>query len=205
MCATDFLKTSAEYSLEFDDDLLTVPITDRWNFPMKPREMIGLSKDGNLRMTMAHWGLVPRWANTLTFGRRCYNARDDSLAQGKPAFREAFKERRCLLLGTGFIEYADRLPDKRATEFAFEDGRLIAYAGLYEVWGAQNYVSCTMITTEPNDLISPYHSRMPVILEPKNYSKWISPNTERAELLTLLTPFPSEGMLVDAAEFPSKH
>ncbi len=204
MCATDFLKTSAEYDLEFDDDLLTIPITDRWNYPMRPREMIGRSKDGEVRMTMAHWGLVPFWATSKTFGRKCYNARDDSLAQGKPAFREAFKHRRCLMVSTGFIEYADRIEGSPATEVAFKDGRLIVYAGLYEIWGEEKYTSCTMITTEPNEAIDPVHSRMPAILRPDEYQIWLNPKSDRDELLTLLRPYAGDDMIVHAAALPAR-
>lgn len=204
MCATDFIRTSAEYNLEFDDDLLTIPITDRWNFPMRPREIVGRSREGELNMTMANWGLVPRWASDKKFGRNCYNARDDSIVQGKPAFREAFKHRRCLLLANGFVEYADRVVGNPATEFVFADRRLFAYAGLFETWGEERFLSCAMITTEPNEVVAPYQSRMPVILRPSDYGKWIDPAAHRDDLLALLRPLEDEPMLVGPAVLPPR-
>jgi putative SOS response-associated peptidase YedK len=123
------------------------------------------------------WGLVPSWAKELAVGSKMINARRESLAD-KPAFRDAYTRRRCLVLADGFYEW--KREGKRSSPFYYHrrDRRGFAFAGLWERWkqpDGQWLLSATVITTDPNPLLAPIHDRMPVILAPADYDRWLSP------------------------------
>jgi putative SOS response-associated peptidase YedK len=127
------------------------------------------------------------------------NARAETLAQ-KPAFRDAARLRRCLVVADGFYEW-QRLPDRKQPYFIrLRDGGPLAFAGLWERWEDDQYgliESCTIITTSPNDLVRPLHNRMPVILAPADYDRWLDPGVRSvAAIHGLLRPLPAE--LMDA-------
>ncbi|MGC1393804.1 MAG: SOS response-associated peptidase, partial [Coleofasciculaceae cyanobacterium] len=127
------------------------------------------------------------------------NARAETVAE-KPSFRSAFRRQRCLILADGFYEWQQQ-EDKQKQPFYFRmsDQSPFAFAGLWEHWKAQEtgetIESCTIITTEPNELMKSVHNRMPVILEPKNYDLWLDREVKKLELLQpLLKPYPAEEM-----------
>jgi putative SOS response-associated peptidase YedK len=123
------------------------------------------------------------------------NARSETVAE-KPSFRKAFKDRRCLVLSDGFYEWR-RTPDgKQPYYIHMKDGSPFAFAGLWESWrDAQEIRSCTIITTEANELVGDIHNRMPVILAPEDYSLWLDPDFKEREALTsLLRPYPNDAM-----------
>ncbi len=144
------------------------------------------------------WGLVPSWAKDTVIGSRMINARSETIAE-KPAFRAALKARRCLILANGFFEWA--LPPQAHTPYriSLRDGALFVLAGLWEVWhpgDGDPLHTCTIITTAANDLMAPFHHRMPVILPPDDNAAWLAPNPQPAEHLTaLLRQYPAEAML----------
>jgi putative SOS response-associated peptidase YedK len=197
MCAVDRIKTSEDtaFLAEFDLRLDESPIYDQTNFPTDPRPVIRL-REGQRVLDDMSWGLVPFWADDEKVGRNAFNARAESLAEGKALFREAFQTRRCLLAGTSYIEYTGEKGHKTPFEFTIDGGALYAYAGLWEYRKAGPGLSCTMITCEPNELASEYHNRMPVVLRREDYDLWLDPDASRDDLLTLLTPFDSGRMLV---------
>lgn len=150
------------------------------------------------------WGLVPFWADDLKIGSRLLNARSDGVAD-KPAFRAAFKRRRCLIAADGFYEWqarpANGAKGKKTAKQAFhirrKDRRPFAFAGLWETWdkGESPVESCTIITTDANDVARPLHDRMPVILDAQDHARWLSPEpVDPALLLELLRPYPAEAM-----------
>lgn len=154
---------------------------------------------GQAPVELVHWGLIPSWAKDTSIGARMINARAESLAQ-KPAFRAAFRRRRCLIPASGFYEWKKDPDAKTKTPMyiCMKDGRPFAFAGLWEIWhgddGSQ-IRSCTIITGEPNELIRPIHDRMPVILSPQQYRDWLDPNEPPAEeLMAMLKPYPAEQM-----------
>ena len=113
------------------------------------------------------WGLIPSWARDPKGGARMINARAETVHE-KPSFRAAFRQRRCLILADGFYEWKRLERGKQPHFIGMQDGRPFALAGLWEKWerpGAPPIESCTIITTQPNELLAPIHERMPVILD----------------------------------------
>lgn len=143
------------------------------------------------------WGLVPSWAKDPGIGNKMINARAETIAE-KPTFRKAFKHQRCLVLADGFYEWKQEGNTKQPYYIRFKDHRLFAFAGLWERWektGMDRLESCTLITTGPNELMEPIHTRMPVILALKDYNDWLDPSLPPVERINvLLRPFPSEEM-----------
>ncbi len=156
-----------------------------------------LPDDGGRELVWLRWGLVPFWAKELSIGARMINARSETVAQ-KPAFRAAFRQRRCLVLADGFYEWQKQAGSKQPFFIRLEDGRPFAFAGLWEHWdGPEGAVeSCTILTTEPNDLIRPLHNRMPIILLPTDYDLWLDHSVqEPRQLQPLLRPYSAQDMV----------
>jgi putative SOS response-associated peptidase YedK len=141
------------------------------------------------------WGLIPSWAKEPGIGNRMINARAETIAE-KPAFRAAFRRRRCLIPADGFYEWKTERGRKQPYRIALEGGAPFAFAGLWERWegaGEAGAVeSCTIVTTEANARLKAIHHRMPVILAPGAYEAWLDPATPGAEAQALLRPAPSE-------------
>jgi putative SOS response-associated peptidase YedK len=138
-----------------------------------------------------HWGLIPSWS---TDSKGFINARAETL-QKKASFREAFRERRCLILADGFYEWKRKGKTKQPYYFQLQDEMPFAFAGIWDQWqrGGATITSCALITTTPNELVAPIHNRMPVILQPDNYQNWLSePNPTK--LNALLVPIPAAEM-----------
>jgi putative SOS response-associated peptidase YedK len=145
-------------------------------------------------LVFLRWGLIPSWADDASIGNRLINARAET-ASVKPAFRQAFARRRCLIVADGFYEWQKQGRERRPYWIRMRDDRPFAFAGLWEAWeGADHsYVeSCTVLTTEANELMRALHDRMPVIVAPADYGRWLSPASHTSELAALLRPFPSE-------------
>ena len=147
------------------------------------------------------WGLIPFWAKDPKIGARMINARAETVAE-KPAFRNALKKRRCLVLADGYYEWQKTPVGKRPYRIVLRSGEPFAMAGLWEKWKDHqgNVVpSCTIITTEANDFLAPIHNRMPVILPRDAEGVWLDPDVkDSASLTSILAPY-SDGAL-DAYE-----
>jgi putative SOS response-associated peptidase YedK len=146
------------------------------------------------------WGLIPSWAKDTGIGYSTINARADTLAT-KPAFRTALKKRRCLVVADGFYEWLKVGKAKQPRLYEVDGGRPFAFAGLWEQWwGPENpngppLESCTIITTDANQLARQVHDRMPVILDENDYDAWLDPANQDGESLRyLFEPFPAERM-----------
>ena len=172
----------------------------RYNIaPGQAVAVIALKSDGVRRgMAMLKWGLIPRWADTPHSGPRPINARADSL--GKPTFREAFRQRRCLIPADGFYEWQKVGKVKQPIHFRMFDDSVFAFAGMWEVWtdGTHKQITCCTITTEANELVGQYHDRMPVILPPEAYEAWLDTDIREKSLRELFRPYPSNQMLAVA-------
>ncbi len=144
-----------------------------------------------------HWGLIPSWADDPRIGARMINARAETVAQ-KPAFRDAFRARRCLVLADGFYEWQPIGGKKQPHFIRLRDGSPFGFAGLWEHWEDDRYgpiESCTIITTEPNELVRPLHNRMPAIILPSDHAHWLDPGIEaETDLRPLLRPLPATMM-----------
>jgi len=147
------------------------------------------------------WGLIPSWASDPAIGNRMINARAET-APDKPAFRAAFRRRRCLVAADGFYEWQRSGRGKQPYFFRTRDDRLFAFAGLWESWEGADHLaieSCTILTTEAGEPVLPIHDRMPVILAPGDYDRWLDPAVQRPDALRpLLRPYPPEAMMGSA-------
>jgi putative SOS response-associated peptidase YedK len=148
------------------------------------------------------WGLVPHWAPVLAAGSSLINARAESIAE-KPSFRHAFARRRCLIPATGFYEWQKIGTGKRPFAVVPKDQPLFAFAGLWENWrdpsreNSEWVRSCTIVTTTANELLTPLHPRMPVILDKEAWSLWLGEEPGAPEtLLALLKPYPADRIRV---------
>ena len=132
----------------------------------------------------------------------------------KPSFRQAFLQRRCLVPADGFFEWKLVSGRKQPIYFTLRDRRVFAFAGLWERWVASDghsVESCTILTTEPNDIVRPVHDRMPVILEPAGLDPWLAAGSDPVkDLLPLLHPYSPNDMqshpvspMVNSAELDS--
>ena len=140
------------------------------------------------------WGLIPYWAKDASIGNKLINARAETLAE-KPSFKNAFRNRRCLVPATGFFEWK-RNADKTPYHIMLKNGDPFCFAGLWDKWvtgDGEIINSFTIITTSPNKLMEQIHDRMPVILHREDEPRWISPIPDPS-LTTLLKPFPAELM-----------
>jgi putative SOS response-associated peptidase YedK len=154
-------------------------------------------------MPRLRWGLVPSWAKEPGTGYRMINARAETVAD-KPAYRSAFRRRRCLIPASGFYEWKPVADGKQPWYIRMQDARVFALAGLWERWerGEESIESCAIIVTGANDTVRPVHERMPVIIEPSAYDLWLDPEVSAAERLrTLLRPWSGTAMIA----YPVSH
>ncbi|MBA4190585.1 MAG: hypothetical protein C0467_21570 [Planctomycetaceae bacterium] len=155
---------------------------------------VALKPDGEHRgIVRVPWGMVPAWADDPSAAPRLFNARAESVAY---KFGECFRERRCLIPADGFYEWKAVGKKKHAYHFSRTDGSVFAFAGIWDVWADEDVkiVGACMVTTTPNELVKPFHDRMPVILPRESYAEWFDPMTSGKRLLALLKPYPAELM-----------
>jgi len=152
-------------------------------------------------IALLRWGLVPSWSKGPDPALSMINARAETVAT-KPAYRAAFRQRRCLVPADGFFEWqtlpgAGGKPAKQPYHFRMKDGAPFAFAGLWEHWqggDGTRIESFTIIVTDANELVRPIHDRMPVILDPSSYAQWLEAKTPAELLQALLRPFPARAM-----------
>ncbi len=149
------------------------------------------------------WGLVPRWAKDETIGRRMINARSET-AHEKPAFRDAFAKRRCLLPADGFYEWKKEGSGKQPYHIHVHDRSLITFAGLWERWTTpegEPLLTCSILTTSPSEIVRPIHDRMPVVIPPELRARWLDSRTSPDELRSMCIAW-GDGVLECAPEEP---
>jgi putative SOS response-associated peptidase YedK len=170
-------------------------LAPRYNIaPSQPVAVVANNSD--YKLEYFQWGLVPSWAKDPQIGNRMINARAETLAE-KPSFRTAYRRRRCMIFADGFYEWRQNPGGRSKTPMYIRlaSGDPFAFAGLWENWhgpdGSQ-ILSCTIITTSPNDMIREIHNRMPVILPEDGYKLWLDPEERNPqELDGLLRPYPA--------------
>jgi putative SOS response-associated peptidase YedK len=155
------------------------------------------SETGKREFALMRWGFVPYWAKDAKVGYSTINARSEEVA-AKPLYREAFKRRRCLIPADAFYEW-QRIDSRTKKPFAFgmQSGEPYALAGLWERWKPKEgnpLETFTILTTDPNELAEPVHNRMPVILDPRDYTRWMDPGDPTRPPTDLLRPYPAEKM-----------
>ncbi|MGR9105328.1 MAG: SOS response-associated peptidase [Gammaproteobacteria bacterium] len=167
------------------------------NYNVAPTQQIPIVRDnpqtGMREIVCVHWGLIPFWAKDAKIGYRMINARAETVAQ-KPAFRAAFRKRRCLIPANGFYEWQKRASGKQPYLIRMKDGGPFAFAGLWESWhnpdDETNLQSCTIIVTAANRFMTAIHDRMPVILSRDDYPRWL--DCEHQDTHSLLASCPDE-------------
>lgn len=181
-------ETRAHFGVEVGDSHL--PLLGRYNIaPTQTVLAVGRTKDGTRKAAALRWGLIPSWAKDAGAGAKTFNARAETLLE-RPTFRDAFRQRRCLILSDGFYEWDAQ---KQPVYFYLESGTPFAFAGLWDSWkspAGETVNSCTVITTTPNQLLRSVHDRMPVILNPESYDDWLDRAFANVyELRRMLNPY----------------
>ncbi|MGG6293069.1 SOS response-associated peptidase [Leptolyngbya sp. AN02str] len=154
-----------------------------------------LAEEPAPQLAFMHWGLIPSWSKDPKMGARLFNARSETVEE-KPSFRTAFKRRRCLIPADGFYEW-QKMEDGKQPYFFYLPGKEgdrqpFGFAGLWEHWEAGDgsvMESCTILTTEANADMEDIHDRMPVIVKPEDYDRWLNPLQEGRSLHDILQPF----------------
>ncbi|MEE9297241.1 MAG: SOS response-associated peptidase [Phycisphaerae bacterium] len=199
MCGRFTLTSSQEQIAKVLPGLVfDVPIDPRYN--IAPTQSVAtVLNDERMSVSMVQWGLIPSWAKDRAIGNRMINARAETLAE-KSSFKRPFKSQRCLILADGFYEWKQRpgktgKTGKTPVYIYLRDHRPFAFAGLWDRWKSPDQkvvVSCTIITTEANEMLVPIHSRMPVIIAPRYYEQWLAPQDRPPEsMISCLQPIPS--------------
>lgn len=147
---------------------------------------------GGRTMVLLHWGLVPRWARERAIGNRMINARAETLAE-KPAFRDAFRRRRCLVVADGWYEWQAAPGGRQPWFIRARDAGPIAFAGLWERWtdpaDGTSLESCTLVTTDATAELRRIHDRMPVVMPQEHWPRWLDPGcADTAALAAILGP-----------------
>jgi putative SOS response-associated peptidase YedK len=191
MCGR-FTLESAGVEIRDEFDLATWPADRGPRYNIAPTQEVAaiVHADGDRQLVWPRWGLVPAWADDPRIGNRMINARAETVAE-KPAFRGAFRSRRCLVLADSFYEWQARPDGKQPWRVRYRQGRPFAMAGLWERRvraGEAPLLSCTILTTTANDLMRPIHDRMPVILPPEIRERWLDDDASPDMLRALLRP-----------------
>jgi putative SOS response-associated peptidase YedK len=197
MCGRYTLRTPPAKLAEFFGLFREPDVVPRYNIA-PTQQVLGIRFDENAtprEPVLLRWGLIPSWADDAKIGSRMINARADTVAT-KPAFRTAFRRRRCLVAADGYLEWRQQPDGKQPYLIGLRDGGPMAFAGLWESWtkGGEPIESCTIITTDANDAVSAIHDRMPVILLPEDHDRWLGPHSDSKALTELLVPYPLDDL-----------
>lgn len=171
-------------------------IHPRYNVaPTQIAPVILAGEDGRLRLAGFRWGLVPWWATGIDVGSRMINARAESMAD-KPAFRDAFRQRRCLVPTDGWFEWQRTGSRKTPMWIHMRSRRPFAFAGLWESWGPRDdrLHTFTIVTTDAAPAVKHIHDRMPVVLGREARERWLAPETTAGELLELARPYAGDDL-----------
>lgn len=175
---------------DFAAELVPPP---RYNLTPGQAVAVVRERDGKRRLDPLHWGLVPFWAKDAAIGRKLINARLDSIA-GKPAFREAWVRRRCLIPASGFYEWSEPRGGRKRPYFVRPvDEPLLALAGLWERWRAptgEKLESCVIVTTDANAQLAAVHDRMPLVIPRHAQALWLDPTSSVDDVAKLVDEMP---------------
>ncbi len=161
--------------------------------PTQPVAVVVAGPELRRELVLMRWGLVPAWSREGPKGPPLINARSETAAD-RPAFRQALRSRRCLVPADGFFEWAKVGGRKQPHYFHRPNGEPFAFAGLWERWQGPEgdpLLSCAVLTTEANEVVRPVHDRMPVILAPEDFQRWLESGDAE-----LLRPCPPEALAV---------
>jgi putative SOS response-associated peptidase YedK len=161
------------------------------------QDVVTIMRNGSAHLELLRWGLIPAWARDTKGGTGMINARAETLAE-KPSFKRLLRKRRCLVVADGFYEWKQEHGSKTPMYITLKDQEPFAFAGLWDSWQSptgQELRTCTIITTEPNELMASIHNRMPVILPRQASELWLDADLDDNQaLLSLLKPYPADAM-----------
>lgn len=188
--------TPEEVAARFEAAPADILFGPRYNIAPSQKVAAVIARDGR-ELTALQWGLVPYWAKDPSIGNRMINAKAETLAE-KPSFKQALARRRCLIPADGFYEWQKKAQGpSQPLYIRRRDGGLFAFAGLWEEWHSpegEKLSTCTIITVEPNELLSRVHHRMAAILLPEEESIWLDPLQKPQQVLPLLRPYPRDDL-----------
>lgn len=196
MCGRFYLITDSQTLAEHFEATGGLELAPRYN--IAPSQEVAAVRQGveGREIARLHWGLIPFWAKSAKSSYKMINARAETVAS-KPAYRAAFRRRRCLIPASGFYEWKATESGKQPYSIRTNED-LMAFAGLWEHWQGEDGVSvesCTVIVTQANDKLRPIHDRMPVILDPVDYEIWLDPETQDPHILEpMLRSYPGDKM-----------
>uniref|UniRef100_A0A7C1FJD2 Abasic site processing protein n=1 Tax=Caldilinea aerophila TaxID=133453 RepID=A0A7C1FJD2_9CHLR len=201
MCGRFTLYATPEALAEhFGLDEPPAKLVPRYNIaPTQPVGVVRVHPQRKKReWALVLWGLIPSWSKEPVMASRMINARAETVPE-KPAFRAAFRRRRCIVPASGFYEWMKKNGGKQPYYITSGDGTLLGFAGLWESWTGpegEEIESCTILTTDANEEVARLHNRMPVILAPEDYATWLGDGQEAtpaqlAQLKHLFRPFPA--------------
>ncbi len=181
---------------EFNLQSPEIPLRPSWNIAPTQDVPVVVNEDGN-QLMLARWGLIPPWSKDLSIGSRMINARAETLAE-KPSFKGPFKKHRCLIAADGFYEWRKTEGGKVPVFITMKDGRPFGFAGLYSDWTSpegESIRTCSIVTTQPNELLAPIHDRMPAIIRRDKRDLWLDNAVQDPEILSpLLVLYPAGQM-----------
>lgn len=192
MCGRFTLRTPERIKFdritEYDVEIL-VP---RYNIAPSQNILTIVQRGADREATLLQWGLIPSWSKEA---KGIINARVETIDQ-KPSFSESFERRRCLIPADGFYEWERHGKISQPYYFQMKDGTPFAFAGVWDRWKSDGntIISCAIITTTANELLSTIHHRMPVILPPESHALWLNEDSRSPDLKDLLMPFPASEM-----------
>ena len=168
------------------------PLIPRYNIAPGQTVLAITQRDLEPETALLQWGLIPSWS---TESKGFINARAETI-EDKPSFGESFQRRRCLIPADGFFEWRRAGRSKQPYYFQMLDEAPFAFAGIWDQWTKDEVpiLSCAIITTTANELLEPVHDRMPVMLRPESYGRWLDQEAHSAVLKELLVPFPAQEM-----------
>lgn len=207
MCGRFTLRTpmsqlAERFLFDLGDCPVGSPEEPRPRYNVAPSQLVAALRQedpaGPRQLWFPRWGLIPSWAKDPAIAYKMINARGETVAE-KPSFRHAFRRRRCLVLADGYYEWQkERGGRKLPFYIRLRGGAPFAFAGLWERWQTPEgdpRETCTIITTDANELTHSIHPRMPVILDGGDHEAWLrSPAEEAERLLDALRPYPSDAM-----------
>ena len=203
MCGRYVLTTPGEVLAQIFDtepppEEVLEAIVPRYNIsPTQSVPIVRQPAAGARELAVVQWGLVPHWAKDPKIGNQLINARAETAAE-KPSFRDALKRRRCLIPADGFYEWQELGKGKQPWLLRMRGGKTFAFAGLWSAWkdprSGAPLETCAILTTTPNELAASVHDRMPVILPPTTWNRWLDDAAQGTPFTELLVSFPAEQM-----------
>ena len=171
---------------------VAIDLTPRYNIaPTQDIAAVRIGEDGDREFALFRWGLIPFWAKDPSIGNRMINARAETVAE-KPAYRAAYRKRRCIVLADGFYEWRKEGGAKTPYLIGLASGEPFGLAGLWENWTdketGEHVQSATLITTSANEFMKDLHHRMPVVLQPERADIWLAGDDRLIETASEDTP-----------------